>query len=80
MRSNIDTMMKMDRDLNSQLRRLFDVLERYDYTYKAGYLESFISFLAVDLQLNKKQMQLFTDLVTRRVSDRMRSQAPSLVD
>jgi len=73
-------MLELDRKLNQELGKLSEVLERNGYPFMAGYLDSFISRLPTDLELNQKQMKLFIDIVSRRVNDRMRSQGPSLVD
>ena len=73
-------MFELDRKLNQELGKLSDVLADDGYPFMAGYLDSFISMLPTGLELNQKQMKLFIDIVSRRVSDRMRLKTPSLVD
>lgn len=62
----MDKIIKLDREITNEMGRLATLLDRDGYPYKAGYLESFVGSLAVELNLNQKQMRTFANLLKSR--------------
>jgi hypothetical protein len=81
--TKLDKLMALDREVEEQLKRLSFELHTDGYAFTAGYYESLIRSLAIDLQLNQKQMKLFVDVLRSRAqtmnTHRGRFHAPNLV-
>ena len=64
--TKLEKLVALDREVESQLKRLSFELHPNGYAFTAGYLESLIYTLRLDLELNQKQMKLFADVLRSR--------------
>lgn len=78
--SKIDKLIALDRELETQLKRLAYELHADGYAFTAGYFESLIYNLRLDLQLNQKQMKLFAEVLQSRAQGLAAKRSPRLVE
>jgi len=76
--TKLEKLIALDREVESQLKRLSYELHSDGYAFTAGYFESLIYNLRLELQLNQKQMKLFAEVLNSRAQSLARKRAPSL--
>ena len=67
---------QLDEAIFQEMKELSDALHPGGYSFKAGYMESLVLSLTIDLDLNQKQLRKLADVLRSRRSDFVRHSFP----
>lgn len=67
---------QLDEAIFQEMKELSDALHPEGYPYKAGYMESLLLCLPIELGLNQKQLRKMAEVLRRRRSDFVRNSFP----